>query len=465
MHAHDHKPQQAHLPAPPNGGEHERNAEDAALREFPLDLAAVRERLGKSAGKEYWRSLEELAGDPHFEELLHREFPRYASEWDEAVDRREFLKLMAASLALAGLSGCGRKPEQVVVPYVKNPEGLTLGKPLFYATAMPFGADAYGLLVESHEGRPTKIEGNPDHPSSLGATNAFAQAAVLGLYDPDRSPVVTHLGEISSWGMFQAEAAALAAAQKAVGGAGLRILSGTITSPTLAAQLRTLLAQFPQAKWHQWEPAGSDSAREGGKLAFGRYVNIVYRPGKAEVILSLDSDFLGSGPGHVRYAKEFFRRRDPHRSGAAMNRLYVVEPTPSVTGAAADHRLPLRASDVALFARALAGKVIDVTVRLGRSALANPAPPPGSEKWLSVVAKDLLEHQGRCLVVAGEQQPASLHALVHEINAALGNVGKTLYYTEPVEAHPVNHLDSLRELCADMDAGKVETLLILDRRS
>src|SRR6266581_4953369 len=169
MHAHDHKPQQAHLPAPPNGGEHERNAEDAALREFPLDLAAVRERLGKSAGKEYWRSLEELAGDPHFEELL----------------RREFLKLMAASLALAGLSGCGRKPEQVVVPYVKNPEGLTLGKPLFYATAMPFGADAYGLLVESHEGRPTKIEGNPDHPSSLGATNAFAQAAVLGLYDPD----------------------------------------------------------------------------------------------------------------------------------------------------------------------------------------------------------------------------------------------------------------------------------------
>jgi len=150
MHAHDHKPQRAHLSASAIGGEHERNAEDTALREFPLDLAAVRERLGKSSGKEYWRSLEELAGDPHFEELLHREFPRYASEWDEAVDRREFLKLMAASLALAGLSGCGRKPEQVVVPYVKNPEGLTLGKPLFYATAMPFGADAYGLLVESH---------------------------------------------------------------------------------------------------------------------------------------------------------------------------------------------------------------------------------------------------------------------------------------------------------------------------
>src|SRR2546426_5164284 len=452
MHAHDHKPQQAHLPAPPNGGEHERNAEDAALREFPLDLAAVRERLGKSAGKEYWRSLEELAGDPHFEELLHREFPRYASEWDEAVDRREFLKLMAASLALAGLSGCGRKPEQVVVPYVKNPEGLTLGKPLFYATAMPFGADAYGLLVESHEGRPTKIEGNPDHPSSLGATNAFAQAAMLGLYDPDRSPVVTHLGEISSWGMFQAEAAALAAAQKAVGGAGLRILSGTITSPTLAVQLRALLARFPQAKWHQWEPAGSDGAREGGKLAFGRYVNTVYRPSKAEVILSLDSDFLGSGPGHVRYAKEFFRRRDPGRSGAAMNRLYVVEPTPSVTGAAADHRLPLRASIVALFARALAGK-------LALGGLATP--PAKSGEWLAAVVKDLQAHRGASLVIAGEYQPAEVHALAHAINAALGNVGATLYYTEPVEAEPCNHLESLRALCADMDAGRVDALILL----
>ena len=452
MHAHDHKPQRAHLSASAIGGEHECNAEDTALREFPLDLAAVRERLGKSSGKEYWRSLEELAGDPHFEELLHREFPRYASEWDEAVDRREFLKLMAASLALAGLSGCGRKPEQVVVPYVKNPEGLTLGKPLFYATAMPFGADAYGLLVESHEGRPTKIEGNPDHPSSLGATNAFAQAAVLGLYDPDRSPVVTHLGEISSWGMFQAEAAALAAAQKAVGGAGLRILSGTITSPTLAVQLRALLARFPQAKWHQWEPAGSDGAREGGKLAFGRYVNTVYRPSKAEVILSLDSDFLGSGPGHVRYAKEFFRRRDPDRSGAAMNRLYVVEPTPSVTGAAADHRLPLRASIVALFARALAGK-------LALGGLATP--PAKSGEWLAAVVKDLQAHRGASLVIAGEYQPAEVHALAHAINAALGNVGATLYYTEPVEAEPCNHLESLRALCADMDAARVDALILL----
>ncbi len=449
IHGHDHK----------NGHEPEHEAGDDGVHEFPLDLAAVRARLASSPGKEHWRSLEELAADPHFEELLHREFPRQASEWDDSLDRRGFLRLMGASLALAGLSGCGRAPEETIVPYVKNPEGLTLGKPLFYATAMTFGADAMGLLVESHEGRPTKIEGNPDHPSSLGATDAFAQAAVLGLYDPDRSQVVTHLGEISSWGTFQAEATAIATALKAQGGAGLRLLSGSVTSPTLVAQVAALLKQFPQAKWHQWEPAGSDGAREGGKLAYGRYVNTVYHPEKADVILSLDADFLGSGPGHVRYAKEFFRRRNPGRGGLLaeygvkpMNRLYVVEPTPSVTGAAADHRLPLRMSEIELFARALAGK-------LGLGGLA--VLPGKLGEWLDAAAADLQKHRGASLIVAGECQPAEVHALAQAINQALGNAGKTLDYTEPVEAQPVHHIESLRALCTDMYDGKVDTLLIL----
>jgi len=433
---------------------------DAKLREGPLDLAAVRAKLQFKTGKQYWRTLEELAGDPEFEGLLHREFPRQApSEWDDSVDRRDFLKLMAASLAFAGLSGCGRTPEQYVVPYVKQPDGMTLGKPQFYATAMPFGADAIGLLVESHEGRPTKIEGNPDHPSSVGATNVFAQASILNLYDPDRAQTVTKFGEIQTWSLFVESAQAIAAAMKGSNGAGFRILTGIVTSPTLAAQIQSLLTLFPQAKWHQWEPAVGDGTREGAKLAFGSYLNTVYRPEKADVILSLDSDFLGSGPGHIRYAREFSRRRNLNGPDDTMNRLYVVEPTPSVTGATADHRLPLRASDVEVFARALAQKVVDVTVR---PTLGNPtAPPPGSEKLIDVVAKDLLEHHGKCLVVAGEHQPSSLHALVHEINAALGNVGTTLYYTDPVEAHPVNNLESLRELCADIYDGKVETLLIL----
>jgi MoCo/4Fe-4S cofactor protein with predicted Tat translocation signal len=436
-------------------GQQERHdaAGDANLHERPMDLAAVRAKLQSKTGKQYWRTLEELAGDPEFEELLHREFPRQApSEWDDSVDRRDFLKLMAASLAFAGLSGCGRTPEQIVVPYVKQPDGMTLGKPQLYATAMPFGGDAIGLLVESHEGRPTKIEGNPDHPSSQGATNVFAQASILNLYDPDRAQTVTKFGEIQTWSMFVESAQAIAAEMRVTGGAGFRILTGIVTSPALAAQIQSLLTIFPQAKWHQWEPVVGDGTREGAKLAFGSYLNTVYRPEKADVILSLDSDFLGSGPGHIRYAREFSRRRKLNSPADAMNRLYVVEPTPSVTGATADHRLPLRASEVELFARALAAKL-----GLGGSA----AIPPGAEKLLDVVAKDLQKHKGASLVVAGEQQPAEVHALAHAINAALGNVGTTLYYTDPVEARPVNHLDSLRELCADIYDGKVETLLIV----
>jgi MoCo/4Fe-4S cofactor protein with predicted Tat translocation signal len=433
-------------------GQHDHHdpAGEAKLHEGSMDLVTVRAKLQSKTGKQYWRTLEELAADPEFTELLHREFPRQApSEWDDGVDRRDFLKLMAASLAFAGLGGCGRTPEQVVVPYVKQPEGMTLGRPQFFATAMPFGADAIGLLVESHEGRPTKIEGNPDHPSSLGATNVFAQASVLNLYDPDRAQTVTKYGEIQTWSLFVESAQALAATMKGSNGAGFRILTGLITSPALAAQIQSLLTLFPKAKWHQWEPAVGDGVREGAKLAFGRYLNTVYRPEKADVILSLDSDFLGSGPGHIRYAREFSRRRKLNGPSDTMNRLYVVEPTPSVTGATADHRWPLRVSEVELFARALAGKL-----GLGGT-------PPGAEKWLDAVAKDLQKHKGTSLVVAGEHQPAEVHALAHAVNAALGNVGTTLYYTEPVEPQPVNNLDSLRELCADIEADTVETLLIL----
>jgi MoCo/4Fe-4S cofactor protein with predicted Tat translocation signal len=427
---------------------------DLTLRERPLDLAAVRAKLQSKSGPQYWRTIEELAQDPHFEDLLHREFPRQASEWDDAVDRRDFLKLMAASLAFAGLSGCKANEQTHIVPYVKQPDGMVLGKPLFFATAMPFGADAIGILVESHEGRPTKIEGNPDHPASLGATDAITQASVLNLYDPDRAQTVTFAGEIRTWSAFLDAAQVMGAELKALNGAGFRILTGTIASPSVAEQLQSLLKLYPQAKWHQWEPAGSDGAREGSKLAFGRYVNAVYRPEKAEVILSLDSDFLASGPGHIRYMKEFYRRRklDESAAGSEMNRLYVVEPTPSVTGSSADHRLPLRFLEVEQFARALAAKL-----GLGGSGTLSSA----AEKWLDVVVKDLQKNHGRSLVVAGEQQPAEVHALAHAINAALGNVGNAVYYTEPVEANPVNNLESLRDLCADIEAGKVTTLLIL----
>jgi len=425
---------------------------EETIQEHGLDLATVREKLRDKSGKQYWRTLEELAGDPHFDDLLHREFPRHASEWDDAVDRRDFLKLMGASLALAGMAGCGMPDEKNIVPYVKQPDGMVLGRPRFYATAMPFGADAIGVLVESHEGRPTKLEGNPDHPSSMGSTSAIVQASILNLYDPDRSQTTRYAGEIQTWAQFLEAAQGFSAAAKAQNGAGLRILSGTIVSPTLGAQIKKLLARYPGAKWHQWEPASGDGAREGCKLAFGRYVNTVLVPGKANVILSLDADFLASGPGHIAYAKQFYRRRKLDSPSDTMSRLYVAEPTPTVTGSSADHRLPVRASDIELLARALAGKVgAGVAVAL----------PSETEKWLSTVARELQKERGASLVVAGDQQPAAVHALAHAINASLGNVGTTLYYTDPVEVQPESNLESLRQLCADMAAGKVDTLVIL----
>jgi molybdopterin-containing oxidoreductase family iron-sulfur binding subunit len=447
-HTHEHEAHEASLHADDHSDAH---AEDSAVQEHVLDLATVRAKLQEKTGKQYWRTLEELAEDPHFEELLHREFPRQASEWDETVDRRDFLKLAAASLAFAGISGCGGQPEQLIVPYVKQPDGLILGKPRYYATAMPFGADAVGVLVESHEGRPTHVAGNPDHPSSLGGTDVITQASVLNLYDPDRAQTVSNVGEIRTWSAFLEVAQAAVAKAKSQNGAGFRILTGTVTSPTLATQIESVLKQIPGSKWHQWEPAGSDGPREGGKLAFGRYVNTVYRPEKADVILSLDSDFLASGPGHIRYMKEFYRRRKLSGPSDAMNRLYVVEPTPSVTGSSADHRLPLRVSEVEQFARALAAKL-----GLGGSGTIAPA----TQKWLDAVANDLQKHHGTSLVVPGEFQPPEVHALAHAINASLGNVGSTLFYTEPVEANPVDQLESFTELCADMDARRVDTLLI-----
>jgi MoCo/4Fe-4S cofactor protein with predicted Tat translocation signal len=446
-HMHDHETHGASVHSDDHSDEH---AVDSTVHEYTLDLATVRAKLREKSGKQYWRTLEELADDPHFEDLLHREFPRQASEWDESVDRRDFLKLAAASLALAGISGCN-KAQGLIVPYVKQPDGLILGKPQFYATAMPFGADAVGVLVESHEGRPTHISGNPDHPSSLGGTDVITQASVLNLYDPDRAQTVTKFGEIRTWSDFLNEATTLVAAAKAAGGTSFRILTGTITSPTIAAQIASVLKQIPGAKWHQWEPAGSEGPLEGGKLAFGRYVATVYRPEKADVILSLDSDFLASGPGHIGYMRQFYRRRKLNGPDDTMNRLYVVEPTPSVTGSSADHRLPLKPSEVEQFARALAAKL-----GAGGSGTLSPV----AQKWLDAAAADLQKNRGKSLVIAGEFQPAEVHALAHAINAALGNVGTTLYYTEPVEANPVNQSESFTELCADIDAGKVSTLVM-----
>jgi len=424
-----------------------------------LDLAAIRARLSTARGEDYWRGLEELAETEGFEEFLHREFPQQASTWLDSFDRREFLKLMGASLALAGLAGCSSSPaprDEKIVPYVRAPEEIIPGKPLFFATAMPLAGYGFGVLVESHEGRPTKVEGNPEHPASLGATNVFAQASVLTVYDPDRSQVVSQTGRISTWEAFFSALGAELEAQAGRRGAGLRVLTETVTSPTLSSQLRALLTNFPTAKWHQYEPAGRDAARSGSSLAFGQNVDTRYRFDKADVILSLDADFLGSGPGSVRYARDFVGRRRVRPVRTDLNRLYVVESTPSITGTTADHRLPLKPSEIESFARNLA-RGLGVAVEPGNE----PGVSPALTKWSAAVILDLQRHRGTSLVVAGDEQPPVVHALAHAMNAALGNTGATVVYTDPVEANPVDHIGSLRELVRDMEAGVVDLLVII----
>jgi Fe-S-cluster-containing dehydrogenase component len=362
---------------------------------------------------------------------------------------------MAASAALAGLTACTKLPTQKIVPYVQAPEEIVPGKSLFYATAMPFSGVATGVLVESNMGRPTKIEGNPEHPASLGAADIFAQASILTLYDPDRPQVVTHQGRISTWSAFMDALNLVRSELLLKHGSGLRILTETITSPTLSDQIQSLLKQFPQAKWHQYEPAGRDSAREGSRLAFGQYVNTYYRFDRADVILSLDSDFLCSGPGSVRYARDFADRRRIVDAQSTMNRLYVIESTPSNTGAMADHRWRLRPSEIETFARA-AAQQIGVSGGGG-----NSAPASIQADWISAMVRDLQGHHGSSIVIAGEQQPPAVHALALAVNQALGNVGKTVIFTEPIEADPVDQTQSLRDLAADIRAGSVDTLVII----
>jgi MoCo/4Fe-4S cofactor protein with predicted Tat translocation signal len=400
-----------------------------------------------SMNKEFWRTLEERAGDPAFQERLYNEFPSEIEAITDPIQRRTFLKLMGASMALAGVTACTRQPVEKIVPYVRQPEEIVPGKPLYFATAMALGGVATGLVVESHEGRPTKIEGNPLHPDSRGAADVFAQAAILGLYDPDRAKTLTNVGEILPWSSFLGAMRAALAAQQPLKGAGLRILTESIASPTLAAQIRDVLSRYPSAKWHQWDPASRQHARVGAKLAFGQFVDAQYRFENADVVVALAADFLSCGPGSLRYARDFASRRRPEAADR-MNRLYAVETMATPTGSRADHRLALKPSDVGAFARRLLERV------RGGSAASN-------ERFLEAVAKDLLAHRGRSLVLAGDEQPPEVHAIAHAMNDALGNAGKTVVYTQTAEAEPVDQLQSLRELVDDMNAGRVDVLVVL----
>jgi molybdopterin-containing oxidoreductase family iron-sulfur binding subunit len=413
----------------------------------------------RAPGKSYWRSLEELADAPEFREFVEREYPQHAEEWDDPLERRTFLKLMGASLALAGLSGCVFQPPEKIVPYVKQPEDSVPGKALFFATASSLGGIATPLLARSNEGRPTKLEGNPDHPNSRNndpqdrgssATDIFSQASILSLYDPDRSPTPLYREESRTWSTFVGEIRSALDEQRPKQGAGLRFLTETITSPTLAAQLKAILTEFPQAKWHQYEPVNNDNARAGAMMALGQPVNTIYDFSKADRILSLDADFLAILPGTLRYARNFAARRRITEGKHEMSRLYVIETTPTTTGASADHQWSVKPTEMENAALAIA---------TGLGVKGVPSAP--STSGLEAIARDLQQHKGASIVIAGKEAPPDVHALAHAMNDALGNVGKTVFYTDPVEANSVDQRQSLQELISDIDGGRVEMLVIV----
>src|ERR1700694_290567 len=315
-----------------------------------LNLETARARIAETKGPEYWRSLEELAGSAEFQEMMHREFPKGASEWADAVSRRGFMKLMGASLAMAGMTACTKQPLEPIVPYVRQPEEVIPGRPMFYASAFSLGGYATPVLVESHMYRPTKIEGNDQHPASQGGTDVFAQASILDIYDPDRSQNITYRGELSTWGAFMAAMEQPLIAQNAANGSGIRVLTGTVSSPTLADQFAQMRARYPQSKWHVYEPVNRDNVIAGARMAFGQPVETIYKLDAADVIVSLDADFLYAGfPGMTRYARDFAKRRDPDSGN--MSRFYAIESTPTSTGAKADHRIPANAAEGERFAR------------------------------------------------------------------------------------------------------------------
>jgi Fe-S-cluster-containing dehydrogenase component len=414
------------------------------VRELPF------EQDTNSESAPLWRSLEELPG--RSASGNDRREPSSASPDCPTLDRRQFLRLTAASLSLAGAGACSRAPQQMIVPYVHAPPQLVAGDPLYFATAVNLGGAAQGLLVKSNYGRPTKIEGNPSHPGSLGATDIFAQAAVLDLWDPDRAQAVLHLGQVSTWDGFVEALSARISRLSVNAGSGLRVLTESVTSPTLAGQLHALLERFSGARWHQYQPINRDHAIEGSRLAFGDVLEARYHYDQARVVLSLDCDFL-AGPG-VRYARDFVGARRADDAHPDPGRLYVIECTPTLTGSFADHRYAARFGQIETIARALA-QAIGLPVAGGLDAAVLPS---GA---LAACARDLKQNAGHALVVVGDAQPPMVHALAHAINEALGNVGRTVNYTAPILALAEPQGESLRLLTEDMAAGQVDTLIML----
>jgi MoCo/4Fe-4S cofactor protein with predicted Tat translocation signal len=407
-----------------------------------MNMSIASRQSGSERSRGYWKSVEQWENTPEFRRLMGDEFAPGALEGDEGPTRRTFLKALAVSMAMAGLAGCKPKITETIVPYVRQPAEVVPGRPLYFATAMTLGGYAQGVIATSREGRPIKLDGNPDHPANLGSSDVFLQAAILDMYDPDRSQAVLRAGVISDWDTFIGVIRPRLAG-KTVDGSGLAILTETVTSPTLLKQIGDLKGKYPGAGWFVHDPLSRGNIRDGLRGATGREISPHYDFSKARVIVSFDCDFLFEEPGHSRYGRDFADGRRIREGTTQMNRLYVAESTATITGTMADHRWAMRPSQIS-----------DAVGELA-AAIQNPNSAKG---WAQAVAKDLLANQGQSLVLAGVSQPPEVHALVNTINEALGNVGRTVIYAAPVEGDPDG---SLGDLIRQMDGGAIDTLFIL----
>ena len=421
-------------------------------RKFDHPAPSAQEQLN---GPKYWRSLDELAQTPGFKAQLAREFPDGAAELD-GVDRRNFMKIMAASFALGGvgLAGC-RRPEKYIMPYGKSVEGVIPGLPSYYATAMPVRKAAIPLLAETHQGRPTKLEGNPTYKPHAGSASVHAQASILDLYDPDRAKAHTKGGKTLDAAAVNEVLANINRTYSGNGGEGLAFLADESSSPTRLRLVGAIRARFPRAVWSEYEPISDEPPVAAAQAAFGAALKPVYDFSRAKRVVSIDADFLHQEAGSLAYARGFSNARRVAKKGDPMNRLYVAESTLTLTGMMADHRLRVASSHMLAFASQLASALApDVASTLAPYAQGLQLPA----KWIEACVADLNQHRGECLVVAGSHLPVEVHAVVHGINAALNNAGTTVNYV-PVETAP--GLVALPELAKSIKAGSLRTLVIL----
>jgi len=413
----------------------------------------------KSNGKDYWRSLDELSDTDKFQSFVENEFPEGTVDMPSQVSRKKFLGLMGASLALAGLTAC-RRPIEKILPYIKAPEEIIPGVPKYYASAMPFGLNSYGIVVETHEGRPTKIEGNKGHSSSMGKANSFVQSSVLNLYDPDRSQSPKNIGREVSWKAFQTFWKPEYEQFLENGGEGLAVLSESFASPTLNRLRNSFLEKFPKATWAAYEPVSDENIYRGLEIATGQVYQPINHFDKAEVILSIDSDFLYLESNDIVNSRRFADGRRVTTENDSMNRLYCVENSFSVTGGMADHRLILPQSRISAFTAAL-------ITELKKSGLSINTPDTIDQidvsdidtKWIRILAKDLVATKGISLVIAGYRQSAEVHAMVYAINDGLKNNGRTIYYHQPNDRLYPRHSE-FKSLVNNLENGKINTLIL-----